>query len=229
MQCAKCAVELPPQTGMGRPRKFCDAHRKLGYQPRQVVAKSCAECGESFAPFSVRSRYCSDRCRWRARDKARGFPCSECGKAMYRSREAADTPTCHDCRRARPGYKPRGPKPPERWACAGCGANCERPATKGQRPKWCDDCRRLGNTYVPLTVRRAVYERDEWVCWLCEEPVDASLIGARSDWSPSLDHVIPRSQGGDDSPENLRLAHFWCNSVRSDERAYMPEDFRVSA
>lgn len=27
------------------------------------------------------------------------------------------------------------------WVCAGCGAECSRPPTKGQRPKWCLGCR----------------------------------------------------------------------------------------
>lgn len=29
------------------------------------------------------------------------------------------------------------------WICSWCGARCERPPTRGQRPKWCDECRRL--------------------------------------------------------------------------------------
>ncbi|MEV1331137.1 HNH endonuclease signature motif containing protein [Micromonospora costi] len=75
----------------------------------------------------------------------------------------------------------------------------------------------------------AIYERDGWACWLCEEPVDRHLIGTLDHWRPSLDHVIPKSQGGPDDPSNLRLAHWWCNSVRTDGRTYTEEDFRVAA
>lgn len=30
------------------------------------------------------------------------------------------------------------------YNCAGCGAAVTRPPTKGQRPKWCAECRRIG-------------------------------------------------------------------------------------
>lgn len=73
-----------------------------------------------------------------------------------------------------------------------------------------------------------IYERDRWTCWLCEDAVDQSLIGSHSEWRPSLDHVVCRSQGGTDDPDNLRLAHWWCNIMRNDERAYSPEDFRAA-
>lgn len=188
--------------------------------------RACEECGESFQPPTVRSRHCSPLCRYRAREKERGFPCSTCGKQMYRSRERADVPRCLDCRRAEPSYTPPGPKPAESWACAVCGVECQRPATRGHRPKLCRDCRRTD--WISASRRRAIYERDGWMCWLCEEPVDPSLIGSRDQWRPSLDHVIPRAFGGDSSEENLRLAHVWCNAVRSDGR-HSPEVFRVGA
>ena len=75
----------------------------------------------------------------------------------------------------------------------------------------------------------AIYERDRWMCWLCETLVSRDLIGTRDHWRPSHDHVIPKSGGGTDDPSNLRLAHWWCNSVRSDGRAYTEEDFRVAS
>lgn len=43
-------------------------------------------------------------------------------------------------------------------------------------------------------------------CWICGKP------GA-----DSVDHVIPRSQGGTDEPTNLRPAHMHpCNRAKSD-------------
>lgn len=32
----------------------------------------------------------------------------------------------------------------QQWACQLCGTECERLAVRGQRPKWCDDCRNKG-------------------------------------------------------------------------------------
>jgi hypothetical protein len=74
-----------------------------------------------------------------------------------------------------------------------------------------------------------VYERDEGICQICLEPVD--MAAARgTNWSPTLDHIVCTAWGEpDNSPDNLRLAHHWCNSVRSDERAYTDRDFAAVA
>lgn len=197
-----------------------------------MVSLSCVICGSVFEGRPDR-KYCSSRCSNKRRDQNRGPSCSRCGKKMYLARVMAERPTCQSCRRSRDGYRDRvlGALA-QHWNCAACGVPCSRPATKGQRPKWCERCRRaLQNRDIKITPadRVGVYHRDAWCCWLCQESVDRTLIGSRSEWRPSLDHVIPRSAGGDDSIDNLRLAHWWCNSVRSDGRTYSPEDFRVSA
>ena len=69
---------------------------------------------------------------------------------------------------------------------------------------------------ISSAVRREVYERDGWVCQLCFEPVVETEKFGR--WSPTLDHLIPRSMQlvPDHSPSNLRLAHNYCNSIRGD-------------
>lgn len=56
----------------------------------------------------------------------------------------------------------------------------------------------------------AVFERDGWICGLCDEPVDPDIK-----WpdllSVSLDHVVPLSAGGSHSPDNAQCAHLSCN------------------
>ncbi len=84
----------------------------------------------------------------------------------------------------------------DRWTCVDCGMDCSRPATKGQKPKRCPLCRRKWRDWLPVEVRRFVYERDGWLCQICHDPVDGSLIGSRSQWRPSIDHITPRAKGG---------------------------------
>lgn len=48
-------------------------------------------------------------------------------------------------------------------------------------------------------------------CCRCHEPVDITLPGYVP-LGPTIDHLIAWSGGKDDSLENLRLAHFRCNS-----------------
>lgn len=53
-------------------------------------------------------------------------------------------------------------------------------------------------------------ERDGDACSLCAEQVD--LTTAWPDpMSPSVDHITPRSLGGQDEPQNVALAHLRCN------------------
>lgn len=60
--------------------------------------------------------------------------------------------------------------------------------------------------WVSVTV---VAERDRWQCGICREPVPASW-GDKGQM-PSLDHVVPMSQGGAHLYSNVQLSHLACN------------------
>jgi 5-methylcytosine-specific restriction endonuclease McrA len=55
-----------------------------------------------------------------------------------------------------------------------------------------------------------VYNRDQWACGLCGEPVNPETRYP-DPMCPSLDHVIPLVAGGDHSRANTQLAHWYCN------------------
>lgn len=104
--------------------------------------------------------------------------------------------------------------PVESQVCGGCGEPMGKSLFIDGATPMHKSCR--GRFYVSADLRRAVYERDQWSCHLCGEDTNPDA-GPSSDWFPSLDHVTPRSMGGDESMENLRTAHRWCNSVRGDK------------
>jgi len=66
---------------------------------------------------------------------------------------------------------------------------------------------------MSITYRSAAWKRaaaqvlaEETICHLCGHP-------------PSVDHVVPLSKGGDMlARENLRAAHFGCNSSKREGR-----------
>lgn len=64
---------------------------------------------------------------------------------------------------------------------------------------------------VPLEV----FDRDGWVCGVCGESVDRSLVYP-DPGSASLDHVVPLSRGGAHTYENTQLAHLFCNVSKGD-------------
>ncbi len=64
--------------------------------------------------------------------------------------------------------------------------------------------KRCNGQMIPY-IRAEIFERDGWICQLCAEPVESD---------PTIDHIVPLSVGGEDSPENVQLAHRSCNSSK---------------
>lgn len=61
-----------------------------------------------------------------------------------------------------------------------------------------------------------IARRDGFRCGLCHRRVDLTTP-APQPRSPSIDHVVPLSRGGDDTRANVQLAHRACN-VRKNNR-----------
>jgi len=101
--------------------------------------------------------------------------------------------------------------------CDYCGEVFTR---KGMASGYCSTkCRRKDKNvkWITSTRRLRLYERDNWTCQLCSEPVDRAA-DYLDDWAPTLDHIEPQSHAliPDHSDANLRTAHRWCNAVRGD-------------
>ena len=84
--------------------------------------------------------------------------------------------------------------------------------------------------------RHALYDllrqRDGDDCQLCEGRMGVIRWNVKSgprgyDLGPSIDHVTPKSLGGGDNIENLRLAHWGCNRNRGN-RDYPPTGLVLS-
>jgi hypothetical protein len=189
---------------------------------------SCRKCGCALRarPSGPLPSFCA-ACRlsiqhgyWaRTKERARR-PCVDCGRLCDGSR-------CRQCGSAR--------KAAAQWC--GCGAR------KGICADMCISCWRVASVRKPIApslmkerrkrhnIRRnallaavggkrvagrwkGIGERDSWSCWLCGGDVDQSLGGTTKRGAPTIDHVVPLALGGSDRDENLRLAHFSCNSRR---------------
>jgi 5-methylcytosine-specific restriction endonuclease McrA len=81
--------------------------------------------------------------------------------------------------------------------------------------------RKTGSGRVEIVMHHDVFERDNWICYLCGEIVPeesrdntGTHLGEYDPLAPSLEHVIPRSQGGDHTLDNLRTAHQQCNRLK---------------
>ena len=67
-----------------------------------------------------------------------------------------------------------------------------------------------------LAIRERIFNAHNWICHLCGKEIAKGQVysAATTDTYPSLDHLKPKSLGGDDEEENLRPAHMGCNARR---------------
>lgn len=63
-------------------------------------------------------------------------------------------------------------------------------------------------------VKQAYAIRDGWICQICRQEIIPKK-DEQTTWL-SLDHIKPRSAGGQDYPSNLRISHFGCNASKKD-------------
>lgn len=226
-----CSVE-----GCGRKlraRGLCGSHYNQAYQPNRhtKVEVPCAACGKPVLKCKSGERrpVCSYRCRnfvrW-ARTPA---------QLPVGSREIVGP--LPKVPKARTTEAPLNVLPSSRRGfaggeCAWCGETyLFNFRTTGVVPRTCSrDCsKRWSSAHgrqfrPPLVQRMRIYERDGYECQICGEATDPSA-DPWSDWYPSLDHIVPRSQGGSDDDDNLRTAHRWCNAARGDLSYYTDDDF----
>ena len=206
------------------------AHGLCGYHYRKAipdhlrtkqVEQTCAWCGEKFMR-ALRKQYTNAFCDMQCRD----MHTSEHSRKPRLlvgpvPRMVCFVPVQHPSRRPLPRKVTRV------WV-AGCCTWCGESFLHNQpAAKYCSvKCMKRSNKRgdVSLKIRREVYARDANVCQLCYGDVDITLPWTDA-WSASLDHVCCVSWNGrDDNVDNLRLAHRWCNQVRSDESRWIFKD-----
>lgn len=114
-------------------------------------------------------------------------------------------------------------------SCEWCGDAFTALSTTGIH-RYCSDwcARRAGKARARLSRgrfaisdarRRRLYERDGWMCRICDEPTSSDWSEGDL-WAPTLDHIEPQSSTliPDHSDGNLRTAHAFCNRLRGDAR-----------
>ena len=145
---------------------------------------SCAACGAEIP--RNRSKYCRDECR--PGNQAQGLTdvCGSCGATFQRTRQRLGS----------------------------CSVECaaqlklERQRRKNRKRRFA----RKGKIAGEYTVAEIAL-RDGGRCHLCGKKVDMRLDG-NDQRGPTIDHLLPVSQGGDDVRENVALAHRDCNILR---------------
>ncbi len=156
----------------------------------RVYIRPCEHCGELFVGRTKISRHCSQRCQ-RTADNYRRFGVPQC-------RCACGTQI-----------------PARRKKCNACLAADKK--LRRQRKKRAERARKRGVRQEPYTLAE-IAARDRYRCGICI--AEGRSRQARVDMTkavphlkaPTVDHVLPLAEGGDDTRANVQLAHFGCNA-----------------
>jgi endogenous inhibitor of DNA gyrase (YacG/DUF329 family) len=151
----------------------------------QPIVRVCALCGEAF--FYRNSPYCSPKCGHRARgiwrsahkNARKTVVCATCGKPI----DAGSLKRAYCSYKCYPKKPAPPPKPQVLRICLECGTEFStNHNTKAFCTERCyrNDKRRKRRAIkrgceVSKVSRYAIALRDEFVCWLCHEPVDMSI------------------------------------------------------
>lgn len=218
--CQRCGVQFQPKaysnaTHCTRSCAHLAIAEKQGegkYSP--IPWRSCLFCGAEFYQRGP-AGYCSDSCR-KARARAdhharhdtatkhapQEVSCIECGEAFTYSRYSRPTIVCsRQCARRRL-----------------VRLHPDEHAARKAKDRAIRRAREQAALTSEMVIPWRVFVRDRWLCWLCGGKVERGRRHPHPD-SPTIDHVVPLSVGGDHSYSNVRLAHFICNSRRGNREA----------
>lgn len=245
--CSECGA---PLIGRGPKALTCSTAcrwRRADRRKSGRNVKPCAWCGKSFGSMPVKKRTtCSHACtvNLKRTGSASPLPWAECscGK-WYIARNNLRSCGAFLCRY--PNYPHVRFGTPVDATCQQCDSSFTYPA--GGRPRrYCsDEC--AANTPTAIATRKrskrrrrarkrnaicerydahAIHERDQWTCKLCGKRVKRNAVVPHP-LAPTIDHVVPLAQGGDDTPANVQCAHFQCNSLKGDRTTDTGEQLRL--
>ena len=96
-----------------------------------------------------------------------------------------------------------------------CSQECTRHRGNRKHDKRIAKAKRIDN----ITVKE-LYKKDAGICWICGGKCNLDDYITRGgtiicgDYYPSVDHIVPVCNGGEDAWSNVRLAHRRCNLER---------------
>lgn len=179
-RCRPCYMRIATREACRAQAAALTAARKAA-----LVGRPCRWCGEVFQPRRANHRCCSDSCAtsWSINRRPR--------LDLVEPERRCEWCGC--------SYQP--PNTRTRHCSSDCG-HAARHRLRRMRKKI--------NGRVEDFPRRAVFERDEWTCRLCGDPIDPD-VKYPDRLSASIDHVVPIALGGEHVFHNVQATHLACN------------------
>lgn len=227
--CARCGVEIPPRLSKGgRQKLYCEEHAPIvASEQKAAWVQRRAEKARAarllvYGPFLPSKR---DRQQFATAAK-QALGCRNCGEELIGRRTMF---CCSPCRSRHVAGLPPAPKPVYLdLDCPECGSSFRQ---KAKSQMFCSGrCGKRNKDRIRTKLRRSkqpdgerldpirVFERDGWRCQLCFVKTPRSLMGKQWCNSPTLDHIVPLSKGGEHSYRNTQCACHHCNTVVKRDR-----------
>ena len=216
-------------------RKYCDDECKREARLSKLrvpkVTKKCEWCGKEFKGNNdYRIKFCSMDCQqtsysrtvreYGTLEKQKQRAIAKLAKVLHkevirRERVVELTRPCVEC--DTPFYNPHP-------LVLTCTPLCSR--RRKNRIKQLHNSKRLNEHNIvdkDITLLK-LFNKYEGVCYLCGNECDFNdkviteegytIVGKTY---PSIEHIIPISKGGLHSWDNVKLAHHYCNALKSDK------------
>ena len=167
---------------------------------RPRVPCTCTVCGSDFTikAASVKrgeGKFCSRKCHAAGRRRPVNCVCEQCGDVFVLHESAVQRGEGRYCSKRCYGDS----------KIVSTESRAEGPIPKSRRQR----ALHWGVEYE-LYNRQGIFERDNFMCGLCLEPIDPTLEYPNPG-SASIDHILPMSLGGSTAPDNVQAAHLSCN------------------
>lgn len=176
---------VPDCRNKAEKRTWCNSHYRRWLKTGDVRAEE---------PLRTTGPYDGDR------------PCNGCAMVKPPDQYTKRSPgTCLDCcREGAARWRERNPDYFREWRAANpdtvlAVVHARRATREGRKHERVE--------------RSVVFERDGFTCCLCGDPLD--MDGKKGEpLSPTIDHIVPLSRGGDHLYSNVQAAHFRCNVAK---------------
>lgn len=217
-RCATCRRPLEEVYAVVRTQQYCDddCRPRCSVDGCGTIERKLGWCAAHYSQNKRIGTVKPFTYKW----ASVGLVCKVCGKpaGTRTQRREFCSNACDRLWRKHQGKRPAA------YSCALCGdtVSLMEPGTgerlRSTRSRLCASCRRQSRFGVTVEFLAG---RDGTDCSICGEQIDMAVRrSSGSLFYPSIDHVKPRALGGTNDPDNLALAHFWCNAVKSDREAF---------
>lgn len=210
--------------------------------PRPTITLTCQYCAKTVTRKAQRyefGKYCSRPCAYAGRAITRAAKAAE-EKARKRVEQAQRKAERDEARAAAQKAKEEAGPVMSKGHCHACCGEFIR-EVKGQR--FCDDNCRIDHAVIRRQLTRqsewfkkrrrvdkakrrardigahridpiAVFERDEWKCYICHVPTPSTLRGSYEPNAPELEHIVSLSDGGTHTWDNVACSCRACNMAK---------------